>query len=176
MGEGDMITIYEFGTDGLWTGATREIGEDEGVKGNWTRAAPPTHGVDEHVRWTGGQWAIVTSEEMLASLKSDKLAVLAAKRWEVETGGIEIAGLQVKTDEDTQRKITGAYVRATRDPEFTVRWKIGPASFVTLDAQTIVAIGDAVTAHIQAAFNRESELVDAVVQAATWSELVAIEW
>jgi hypothetical protein len=135
------------------------------------------------VEQINGQWFtryVLTPDELdedgLNRQRDLKLSALATKRWEVETGGIEIAGLQVKTDEDTQRKITGAYVRATRDPEFTVRWKIGPASFVTLDAPTIVAIGDAVTAHIQAAFNRESELVDAVVQAATWSELVAIEW
>lgn len=158
-------------------------GADPVVEGPQPTGEPWQHVEPDGVEQVGGLWRtryVVKPDELdedgLNAQRDLKLAALAAKRWEVETGGIVIGGMPVKTDEDTQRKIVGAYVQATRNPSMTVRWKVGPATFVTLDANTIIAIGDAVTAHIQAAFGRESELADAAVQATSWAELAAISW
>lgn len=119
------------------------------------------------------------SEEEIAAelntLKAAKLAALAARRWQAETGGITLASMPIKTDEDTQRKITGAYVQAAKNPDMTVRWKMGAGVFMTLDAETIIAIGDAVTAHIQACFDREAEVSADILAAADIGALVAVD-
>lgn len=170
-----MITIFEIGSDSVWTGATRQIGYKDGVKGDWTRVTPPDISDGEYAEWTGASWVVVDAGDLFANRKTAKLASLAAKRWQVETGGIIVAGMPIKTDEDTQRKITGAYVQVTRDPSFVVKWKVAPGVFIDLDAATIIAIGDAVTAHIQACFANEAALTAAILAAADIAALDAID-
>lgn len=111
----------------------------------------------------------------LVDLKKERLAALAARRWQAETGGIVFMGMSIKTDEDTQRKITGAYVQATRDSGFVVKWKVAPGVFIDLDAAAIIAIGDAVTAHIQACFANEAALTAAILAAGDVAALSAID-
>ena len=91
----------------------------------------------------------------------DLLDYLGRKRVEVEEGGIVVNGIPVATDRlHSQVKITAAYVKAMADPEYQVtNWKVAPGVFVSvLNNATIRAIGDAVTAHVQACFNKEAEL------------------
>lgn len=159
-----------------------DFGADPVLDGPQPTGEPWQTAQADGVEQIDGQWFTrwtltpdTLDEDGLNRQRDLKLAALAAKRWEVETGGIVIGGLSVKTDEDTQRKITGAYVQALRNPDMTVRWKVGPASFVTLDAATLLAIGDAVTAHIQQAFDHESELVEQIVDASDWTELSAVD-
>lgn len=106
---------------------------------------------------------------------AEKLAALAARRWQAETGGIVVGGLAVKTDAETSAKLTAAYVQAEKNAAFTVRWKVETGVFVTLDAATIIALGDAVTVHVQACFNREDELTTAILAAADAAALEAID-
>jgi len=89
------------------------------------------------------------------------LDYLGRKRVDVEEGGIVVNGLTVATDRlHSQVKITAAYVKAVTDPEYQVtNWKIAPGIFIpVLDNATIIAIGNAVTAHVQACFNKEAQL------------------
>lgn len=101
----------------------------------------------------------------LEDLRAAKLAELADRRWQAETGGTTVAGTPIKTDAESTGKITAAYVRASANPAFTVRWKVDTGVFVTLDAATIIAIGDAVTAHVQACFDMEDTLTTAILAA-----------
>lgn len=110
----------------------------------------------------------------LEAQRATKLSALAAKRWQVETGGIIVGGITIKTDEDTQRKVTGAYVQAEKNPAFTAKWKVATGVFVDLDAATIILIGDALTAHVQACFANEAVLTDAIMGAADWPTLKAV--
>jgi len=87
-----------------------------------------------------------------------KVKDLAAYRYQKETGGISINGFQMYTDRDTQGKIQSAAIRAEKDPEFTVQWKTMDGNFITLDASTIIEIGNAVFDHVQACYAREAEL------------------
>lgn len=129
-----------------------------------------------------GEWTVANPDAYdtlvaarLADQKAQKLAALAARRWQAETGGIVFMGMSIKTDEDTQRKITGAYVQADKNPSFTAKWKMDAGVFVTLDAATIIAIGDAVTGHIQTCFDKEGDLSDLILAAADDAALDAIE-
>ena len=130
--------------------------------------------------------AIMESEEPIApyappavsleDAKSALLAALATRRWQAEEAGIVIGGVPIKTDRESQTKLTGAYLKADRDPEFTIsNWKVAEGLFVTLDAATIIATGDAVTAHVQACFDKEAELTADILAAADAAALAVID-
>lgn len=88
-----------------------------------------------------------------APTQSDLLAASAAARWARETGGITVGEMAVPTDERTQQVLMAAYVMASADPDYTIpTWKTGPGAFVALDADAILAIAQAVQAHVQACF------------------------
>lgn len=84
-------------------------------------------------------------------------AYLAERRWLVETGGITVAGVAVATDDRSKLMIAGARIKAKEDPATTKRWKT-LAGFVELDAAALIAIADAVEAHVQACFDLEADL------------------
>lgn len=84
--------------------------------------------------------------------------LLADKRFEVETGGIDIAGNFIPTDRHTQQVLTSMYIKAMEDPNYTKRFKTS-AGFVGLTAEQIIQIANAVHDHVQAAFDREDELL-----------------
>ena len=131
----------------------------------WTEAFADDDGVPVAV------FAVVP----LADLVVAKLAALADRRWQAETGGVVINGVPIKTDRDSTSKITAAYVQAAANPAFSVRWKVDTGTFVTLDAETIIAIGDAVTTHAQACFDREDVLTTAILGAADAAALDAVD-
>ena len=111
----------------------------------------------------------------LEQARADKLAALAERRWQAETGGVLVGGMPVKTDAGSTAKITAAYVQAKANPAFTVNWKVDKAMFVTLDAATIIAIGDAVTSHVQACFDHEMALTTQIMLAKDAKALDAID-
>lgn len=111
----------------------------------------------------------------LESARVQALNQLANIRWRKETSGIVVGGAPIKTDAESQGKLTSAYVMASKDPDFSVRWKIERGAFTTLNASSIIAVGDAVTEHVQACFSREDELTTAILSASNSSELAEID-
>jgi len=100
----------------------------------------------------------------------------AAKRYNVEVGGINVGGLPVRTDRLTVARIYQANSLAVADPTFTTDWKIGDGSFITVDATLIASISDAITSHIQTSFSREKTINEEITAATTLAELQAITW
>lgn len=88
-------------------------------------------------------------------------ALIAARRYEAETAGTTVDGLQIDTGRDSQALITGAALQATLDPDYTCRWKTA-AGFVELTAGQIIGVASAVRAHVQACFDREADLLAAL--------------
>lgn len=110
----------------------------------------------------------------VADRKTQMLADLGARRLVAEEAGTNRLGSPMGTDRVTQVKLTGAYVKASADDTYSVRWKVAPGLFVTLDAATIINIGDAVAAYVQDCFDREDELTTAILAASTHEGLDAI--
>ena len=104
-----------------------------------------------------------------------KKAEMAQARYDEEVGGLDVNGTQVATDRESQTKIVAARIMAKEDPAYTVDWK-ADNGFVTLDATTIIAIADAVLAHIQGVFAKEKTKIAAIEAAATVEEVNAIAW
>lgn len=109
--------------------------------------------------------------------KGELLAYAAAKRWQVETGGITVAGALIDTGRESQSMITGAYAYSQANPAETISYKAA-SGWVTIDAATMAAIAAAVGAHVQAAFAAEAA-VAAEIEAetiTTTAEIDAADW
>lgn len=108
-----------------------------------------------------GEYKITYSAVESANALAIRAATIADKRYQIETGGIELQGGQIPTDRHTQQVLTAMFLRASADPQYTVRFKtIG--GFITLDAAQIIVMANAVHDHVQAAFDRENELLAAL--------------
>ena len=100
----------------------------------------------------------------LATPVPDLLAYAAQKRWEKEVGGTTVGGMAIHTDDRSKSLITGARMAAEADPDFTTDWKAADGSFVTIDATTIVAVSNAVLAHVASCFAIEAQVLDITLQ------------
>ncbi|WP_417786773.1 DUF4376 domain-containing protein [Stutzerimonas xanthomarina] len=100
---------------------------------------------------------------------------IADRRWQAETAGITLNGMHIDTGRDSQALITGATVQAMLDPNYSLRWKT-VAGFVDLTAEQIIGVATAARAHVQACFNREAELLDALDAGTFTPEMLDQGW
>jgi len=120
----------------------------------------------EHVAQADGSWALPDP---------DYPAIIADRRWQAEVAGITVNGMRVDTGRDSQALITGAAVSAMLDPAYSVRWKT-PNGFVGLEGQQIIDMATAVRAHVQAAFDREAELLEALADGTFTEAMLEEGW
>jgi hypothetical protein len=134
---------------------------------------------------TGRKVVIVTHKQvnMTAAEKADRDAAFAAewkqriadRRYQAETSGTTIEGMPIDTGRDSQGLITGAAVQAIIDPSYSLHWKT-TAGFVDLTAQQVLGVASAVRAFVQACFNRESDLLDAVAAGTITADMLEEGW
>lgn len=72
--------------------------------------------------------------------------------WRKEVGGIAFAGIQIATDDRSKLMITGARVAAMSDPNWTTRWDAADETTHEINAPTMIAISEAVSAHVNNCF------------------------
>lgn len=126
-----------------------------------------------------------TTAPILSEVIAAKLAALGLYRWEREIGGVAFAGGTIRTDPNSQAKVTAAYMMAKLDPTYTIStWEMVPGTFISLDNAAIIAMGEAVRNHVQDTFDRKAVLhgqiasLDTIEQvqafdiAAAWSSAV----
>ena len=124
--------------------------------GSFDGATPPTGSIavptppnDQLQQWDGNQWVLRAPA---------LLEYTAAARWAIEANGITVAGMHLETDDRSKLMIIGARKASEADPQFTTQWKVSTGIFVTLDAAAIVAVSDAVAAHVAVCFAKEAEV------------------
>lgn len=105
------------------------------------------------------------------------LAYAAAKRWQVETAGITVAGAVIDTSRESQAMITGAYAYSQANPSEMIRYKAA-SGWSALDASTMAMIATAVGAHVQACFAEEMALAISIHAdtITTTAEIDAAAW
>lgn len=103
-----------------------------------------------------GVWTTVWAPRVYTL--DDKKAAIKQRRDQAIYAGIVVEGLPIDTDEVTQGRLAGAALAAVIDDTYTANWKVS-GQFVTLTAQQIIGIAQAVRSHVQACFNREAELL-----------------
>lgn len=135
---------------------------------------PCPDGVEIGFVFDGSDFAPVSPEE---PSQADLRAYAAQKRWLVEVAGTFVGGIPVATDDRSKIMIMGARMKADTDPGFTTNWK-APGGFQTLDAAAIIAISDAVSAHVDACFAAEAELLEGIEggTVTTREEIDAANW
>lgn len=111
----------------------------------------------------------------LDELKGAKRAEMAAARYAAEISGVTLSGAVIRTDRESQALITGAALAASHDENYSVTWK-AKNGFVTLTAAQIIAVAQAVRAHVEACFDREAELQTAIEAAESAEALDEITW
>ncbi|AWB06819.1 hypothetical protein A6A40_17355 (plasmid) [Azospirillum humicireducens] len=115
----------------------------------------------------------------LTEVKVARKAAATAKRHEVETGGIIVAGASIRTDRESQSLINGAYSLA-RDmlagdvQTMPIDFK-GADGWAEIEPATMLAIGRAVALHVQACFRAERALHEAIDAAETAEAVMAVD-
>jgi hypothetical protein len=126
-------------------------------------------------RYEIGPLELDADETPLVLAKRAKLAEIAAARWATEVGGIMVDGTRVDTSRESRALLTSAEMAAANDSTYTCQWKAA-SGFVTLDAAAVLAMAQAVRAHVQACFDQEAELAAQVATAETVEAVEEITW
>ena len=102
------------------------------------------------------------------------ISKLADKRYNVQTSGITVNDLHIKSDSESIALITGAFNRVQRHPDEVVQFKTNSGVFVAMDKAAIEGIFDLVSDHIDACFKKEQQIAASINSATTIEELEAI--
>lgn len=122
--------------------------------------------------WDGSAW----SSPSLEVLQAEKLEALRLRRNVARDGGILVSGTLIPTDKETRAVLTATRLKTITDDPFSVPdWKVDNGVFATLSQAQIIAISNAVAAHVQACFTRERVLTDLINAATTTTALDAID-
>ena len=101
--------------------------------------------------------------------------MIATRRWVAEVSGVDITGIHVDTDDRSKLLINGAALEAMIDPGYVMKWKT-LSGFVELQAAQVLAVARAVRAHVQACFDREAVLLEAVANGTITDEMIEESW
>jgi hypothetical protein len=105
---------------------------------------------------------ITTPRELAEESRRRIRKRLRRRRDQVLAAGITLNGISVQTDDRSQHRIFAAAFAATQDPDLTVNWKTAAGDFVRIDAPTLIALAQAVRAHVQDCYDHESALLTAL--------------
>ena len=87
---------------------------------------------------------------------------IKARRDVAITGGLHLEGMAIATDDVSQQRLTAAALAALLDPDLVLQWKLPDGRFIPLQAAQVIAIAQAVRAHVQACFDHEAQLLAAL--------------
>lgn len=105
-------------------------------------------------------WTMTISAAMRAAAEhAARRESIRLRRDRAIDAGTTLAGMPVATDDKTQTRIMGAAVAAMLDPAYSVDWKMASGAFATLTGPQIIAVAQAIRAHVQACFDREAALL-----------------
>lgn len=136
------------------------------------RISGPSYTADAGTQTVVRQW--VVEAKALDEVKAERKAALAARRYEAECGGILFNGAPIATDDRSKTLLNGKYRTAEKNPAMLHRWK-SEAGEVVLDSATVIAIGDAVSAHVQACFDHELDLIALIDAAADAAAVLVVD-
>ncbi|KFC63967.1 hypothetical protein FG93_05477 [Bosea sp. LC85] len=96
----------------------------------------------------------------------DLVAYAREKRWQIEIGGILVAGVPVATDDRSKIMIVGGRVAAMADAAWSTIWQGADGNAYPVNAAAMIAISDAVQAHVNATFATLATVLSAIESSA----------
>ena len=166
---GAVIGFYPPDYQGSYPPENTLVAVTEEEKENVYRLMPAFYDTNDHTFKR-----LMPSIPTLDELKAQKKSAIAAARYAAETAGTTVNGVLIDTGRDSQALITGAALAAVIDNTYSLNWKT-ENGFIHLTAPEIIAVAQAVRAHVQSCFDREGEVVALVDAAQTAEGLDAIE-
>lgn len=100
---------------------------------------------------------------------------IADRRWLAETSGLTINGMFVNTEDRSKTLMNGSAIKAMRNPEYVLRWKT-PTGFIDLSSEQVLYIAEAVADFVQLCFDREDELVAALIAGTFTDSMLEEGW
>lgn len=92
---------------------------------------------------------------LLNKAKANKLAELAANRYNKEVGGLLVGTITVSTDRESQAMLHAACTRAEKGTITNpIKWK-GASGWATIQPADIISVADAVTLFVEGLFEQE---------------------
>ena len=161
-----------------WDG---DAGEVERTRGQMTYISSLAPFQPALAAWAAAKLAADETEvdvSEAAVMRESKRAALAALRYTVETGGVTVGETVVKTDPESQMKVTAAFVSITGGLIADVQWK-GATGWQTLTSVEIGAVAQAVAAHVRKTYATERtvwEQIGALADADIEAFVVPAAW
>lgn len=118
--------------------------------------------------WTGTSWTV--SNIPVSELREQRKSQLKDIRYQQE-----ISHPTVDTSRQSQAMINGVWSAAQLNPSIIVNFKNKDGSWATLDATAIQYVANLVVTHVQACFNNEKILSDALDAANTAQSVLAVD-
>jgi hypothetical protein len=169
------MIFYQWDTGRLYAGQ-QDVDEAGDLPPRSTPTKPPKLTGTQVARWTGQSWEkLAKAPDPDPQPDPDWPAMIAARRYIAETSGTTINNMPIDTGRDSQALITGAALQAIIDPNYSVRWKT-TEGFVDLTGQQVIGVASSVRAFVQACFDRESALLDAVADGTITAEMLEEGW
>ena len=115
-------------------------------------------------------WSVTQARpeaEFLVLKQAEAKAALAALRWEKETAGIVLGGVEVRTDRESQAQLSSAYTSLKSGLITSTDWK-GANGWVLAGLAEIEPLAQAVAQHVAGCFATErlhAEAIDALTTA-----------
>ena len=173
------MNLYLWDEQGFYVG-TVEVDEAAPMPERSTPTKPMKLTGAQVAQWQG-QWVklaarpVTSDPQPMPAPFPDWPALIAARRFQAETGGAVVEGLAVNTERDSQSLLTGAAFAASLDPDYRIKWKTA-SGFAELTGEQVIALATAVRAFVQACFNREAELLGFVADGSITAEMLEEGW
>lgn len=110
-------------------------------------------------------YPIATTPSKPVRTKTSLLSEVAARRWQVETGGIVVADRYVATDRGSQAQLDSVYSSLKNGLIADTMWKTTDGGFTLVTLTDLEPIAQAVAIHVRACFAAEkihNEAIDAL--------------
>ena len=125
--------------------------------------APEFYGITEDEAAIKDWMSEVTEEEFYQIFKTELRERARKKRKAVEQDGIKVGETSIRTDIDSQNRIAGLVTSLQSMPDLNqIDFECQPGQWVTLGRDEALAIGRAVSTHVQATFSWCKQLHDKV--------------
>lgn len=149
------------------------IASEDGAFAAWKAAG------NRPTRWpvdTDGVQTVAALQDVLTpyGLFADMLAYAANVRYLKEIGGITVNDIALATDDRSKQMIMGARVAADANPDFSTPWVGGDGVIYPLTSEQVIAISNAVLAHVASCFATFAE-VKAAIDAGTIATTAEID-
>jgi hypothetical protein len=127
---------------------------------------------------TDGIWSLQDGQVLklaFTDIVPDRAELIAEERYRREAFGIVVEALQVETTRDSQALVASIGLSAIIDPDYRCNFKT-LNGFVEIDTVQILTIAQAVRAHVQACFDRELALLQAIEAGTYTDEMLTEGW